>query len=413
MTLTDSKASTLDQQDSLARKRSEFILPEDIVYLDGNSLGPLTHEAKKRADEVISQQWGQDLITSWNKHHWIDLPSVAGAKIARLIGAEHDEVICCDSTSINLFKVLSQCLAMNSPRNKIISQNDNFPTDLYMAEGLSILLGAQSCQLVTVPEQDILTSLDTDTAVLFLTQVNFRTGRIHDIKMLTERAHELGILVGWDLAHSAGVIPLELTNWGVDFAIGCGYKYLNGGPGAPAFVYANTAHHEQLKQPLTGWMGHAEPFAFTEHYEPSPDMKQFLVGTPGIISMSVMDAALDIFADIEVAAIRDKSLALTDYFMQRLADSYACAELVSLSPTAHAERGSQLSYSHPHAYAICQALIAMGVIADFRAPDILRLGFSPLYLSFSDLDRALEALESVMRDESYLDKQYQQRNAVT
>jgi len=413
MKLTDSKASTLDQQDSLASKRSEFILPEDIVYLDGNSLGPLTHKAKNRADEVISLQWGQDLITSWNKHHWIDLPSVAGAKIARLIGAEHDEVICCDSTSINLFKVLSHCLAMNSPRNKIISQNDNFPTDLYMAEGLSMLLGAQSCQLVTVPEQDILNALDTDTAVLFLTQVNFRTGRIHDIKMLTERAHELGILVVWDLAHSAGVIPLELTNWGVDFAIGCGYKYLNGGPGAPAFVYANTVHHEQLKQPLTGWMGHANPFAFTEHYEPSPDMKQFLVGTPGIISMSVMDAALDIFADIEVAAIRDKSLALTDYFMQRLADSHVCSELVSLSPIAHAERGSQLSYSHPHAYAICQALIAMGVIADFRAPDILRLGFSPLYLSFSDLDRALEALESVMRDKSYLDEQYQQRNAVT
>ena len=407
------KAATLDQQDALAHKKQEFILPEDVIYLDGNSLGPLSHKAKSRAEEVINVQWGQDLITSWNTHQWIDLPATSGAKIARLIGANAAEVVCCDSTSINLFKVLSHCLSIQSGRNKIVSQSDNFPTDLYIAEGLSALVGQSNCELVSVAENDLMKTLDDNTAILFLTQVNFRTGFIHDIELITQRAHELGVLVVWDLAHSAGVIPLALNDWDVDFAIGCGYKYLNGGPGAPAFVYANKRFHESLHQPLTGWMGHASPFDFTETYTPALNINQFLAGTPAVVSMSIMDAALDVFADVEIADIRQKSLQLTDYFSERMANSDCLKELQPISPVDHQFRGSQLSYTHEHAYAICQALISVGVIADFRAPNILRIGFSPLYLSFTDLDCAIGHLEKVMLDQLYLEETFQRRNAVT
>ena len=413
MNSSNKTAIALDRQDILAHKKQEFILPEGIIYLDGNSLGPLTYRAKRRAEEVINVQWGLDLITSWNKHQWIDLPATSGAKIARLIGANASEVVCCDSTSINLFKVLSHCLSLQSGRNKIVSQSDNFPTDLYIAEGLSTLVGQCNCELVSVADTDLMNTLDDKTAILFLTQVNFRTGFIHDIEMITQRAHELGVIVVWDLAHSAGVIPLAMNDWDVDFAIGCGYKYLNGGPGAPAFVYANQRFHDSLHQPLTGWMGHASPFDFTETYRPAPNINQFLAGTPAVVSMSIMDAALDIFEDLDIVDIRRKSLQLTDYFSERMATSEILTDLNSVSPTEHKVRGSQLSFAHEHAYAICQALISVGVIADFRAPNILRIGFSPLYLSFADLDYAISQLEHVMDEQLFLKHKFQRRNAVT
>lgn len=411
--MINTDAAALDEQDPLSHKRREFIIPNNIIYLDGNSLGPLTVKAQQRAEKVVNEQWGSDLITSWNKHQWIELPQQVGSKIARLVGAESDEVICCDSTSVNLFKLLALALKLNPTRNKILSQADNFPTDLYMAEGLEDLLGQSRCEFISVPANRIIESVTDDVAVLFLTQVNFRTGYIHDIRAITEMAHHKGILVIWDLAHSAGVIPLELSEWGVDFAIGCGYKYLNGGPGAPAFVYAARKYHSQLMQPLTGWMGHAQPFAFDSSYEPAPDMKQFLAGTPSVVSMSILDAALEVYSDVEIHQIRNKSLTMTDYFADQINTNTIFKDLIPVSPTAHKERGSQLSFRHPQAYAICQAWIDAGVIADFRDPDILRIGFAPLYLSFEDLDIALNKLAAILTHQSYMATQYQQRKAVT
>ncbi len=406
-------AAELDEQDPIAYKRSDFILPDELIYLDGNSLGPLTRSAKVRAEEVVNQQWGDDLIRSWNSHQWISLPQTVGSKIARLIGADSDEVIACDSTSINLFKLLALCLKLNPARTKIVSQEDNFPTDLYMGEGLQHLLGRTHCEVLNVSASDITQSINEEVAVLYLTQVNFRTGYLHDIERITQLAHDNGVLVIWDLAHSAGVIPLELSRWGVDFAIGCGYKYLNGGPGAPAFVYAAKKYHPTLMQPLTGWMGHSEPFAFQPEYSPARDMRQFLAGTPAVVSMSLLDAALDVYEDVEIEQIRHKSLMLTDYFSRQMIERKELSELEPCRANEHHERGSQLSFQHPQAYAICQAWIDAGVIADFRSPDILRIGFAPLYLSFSDLDLALDKLEQIMTYKTYQAKTYQQRKAVT
>jgi kynureninase len=282
-----------------------------------------------------------------------------------------------------------------------------------MAQGLQHMLGNAACQLQTVAAEQILDSLNDDVAVLFLTHVNFRSGFIHDMKQITRAAHDKGILVIWDLAHSAGVLPVELNACDVDFAIGCGYKYLNGGPGAPAFVFAAKRFHGQLQQPLTGWMGHAQPFAFTPEYQGAPNIKQFLAGTPAVISMSILDAAMDLFTSITIDAIRTKSLMLTDFFAAHMETVPELQDLLPISPTAHHLRGSQLSYRHPDAYAICQALIAEGIVADFRAPDILRIGFSPLFLRFSDLELSLNTLAGIMSSKRYLEPQYQTRNTVT
>ncbi|TQV77587.1 kynureninase [Aliikangiella marina] len=403
----------MDAKDPLAAKRAEFYLPENTIYLDGNSLGPMTHAAKDRVNAVMTQQWGDDLITSWNKHQWIDLPEIVGEKIAPIIGAGPGQVICCDSVSINLFKVISAALSLNPSRHKVLSQNDNFPTDLYMTQGLENLLGREKCQLVTTKEEDILDSLDESIAVLMLTQVNFRTGRIHDIQSITEKAHQLGILVIWDLAHSAGAIPVKVDEWGVDFAVGCGYKYFNGGPGAPAFVYVAEKHLAALEQPLSGWMGHASPFEFSPDYEKPPSIKQFLCGTPGVVSMSVLDASLDLFTDINIEMIREKSLALTDLFIELVNQEESLNQLEIITPLEHDERGSQIAYCHDDAYAICQALIAEGVIADFRAPNILRFGFSPLFLRYADIEKSVELLIDVVSEKRYDSEQFRSRKAVT
>jgi kynureninase len=403
----------LDINDPLGFKRQAFELPQNKVYLDGNSLGPVPKVAKQRARLVVEQQWQNDLITSWNKHQWIDLPETVGEKVAKLIGAAEQQVICCDSVSINLFKLIATALKLQQGRHKVISQNDNFPTDLYMAQGLSNLMGKQNCELLALNDSDIEANLDQSVAVLMLTQVNFRTGKVHDIQRITELAHSKGILVIWDLAHSAGAIPIELDQWQVDFAVGCGYKYFNGGPGAPAFVYVNKKHLPHLSQPLSGWMGHKQPFDFGEEYVGHPGIKQFLCGTPGVISMSVLDAALDVFNDISISQIREKSLALSDSFNQ-LVDTYpALAELNLITPIEHKLRGSQLAYRHKDAYAICQAMIAEGIIADFRAPDILRFGFSPLILRFSDIVKSVDTLNQIVANKIYDQAQFHQRQAVT
>jgi kynureninase len=392
---------TLDKADPLAKKRLEFDLPANTIYLDGNSLGALPKVVKSRVAEVVSQQWGNDLIKSWNSHSWIDLPIKVGEKIAPIIGAGQGQVICCDSISVNLFKLLCSALKLNSERTVVLSTKDNFPTDLYMVQGLSDLLGPDLCQLQMVKEQDIQQSLTESVAVLLLTQVNFRTGRLLDMAKLTQLAHDKGVLVIWDLAHSAGALPVELDKCEVDFAVGCGYKYLNGGPGSPAFLYVAKRHQQAVKQPLSGWMGHAKPFAFDAQYHPFPNINQFQCGTPSVISMSALDAALDVWQDVDMLQIRNKSEALAAVFIKLINLNACLHELILCSPDIAHQRGSQLAFSHDAAFSICQALIEKGVIADFRAPNILRFGFTPLYTSFEDIWKAVTTLVDIVKSDLY------------
>ena len=403
----------LDAADPLAHKRGDFVLPQNVIYMDGNSLGPLPVGVTERISDVLSQQWGQDLIHSWNAHQWIDLPTTVGEKIAPLIGAAPEQVICCDSISINLFKLVASALALNPQRKIVLSQRDNFPTDLYMAQGLAKLLGEQRCQLQQVTAGQMEASLDDSIAVLMLTQVNFRSGHLHDIKRLTKLAQQHGVLVIWDLAHSAGALEVNLDADNVDFAVGCGYKYLNGGPGAPAFVYVAKRHQADATQPLSGWMGHRAPFDFESDYQAGDGIKRYLSGTPGIISMAALDAALEVFADVDMAQLRSKSVALGELFIRLVREAPSLKPLKLISPTDPARRGSQLAFSHPQAFAISQALIEQKVIVDFRAPDIVRFGFTPLYLRFRDIWQAVQILENIVSSEVYLDAQYQQRNTVT
>lgn len=411
--ITYHNIQTLDAKDPLAAKKHEFALPRDCIYLDGNSLGALPKKAQKRATEVVEQQWGQDLISSWNRHQWIDLPLTVGAKIAPLIGAASGQVICCDSISVNVFKLLCSALALQKGRHVVLSQSDNFPTDLYMAQGLSALVGKQQCELRLHAGDDIEQAFNTDVAVLLLTQVNFRTGYLHDMQKITEQAHQHGILVIWDLAHSAGALPIELDKCKADFAVGCGYKYLNGGPGAPAFVYVAKRHQVAISQPLSGWMGHANPFSFVAEYEAGEGILRFLCGTPPILSMSVLDAALEVFADVDMQVLRDKSCKLAQLWMSLIEQTELNTELQLKSPVDDKTRGSQVAYAHPHAFAICQALIARNIICDFRAPDILRVGFTPLYTSYADVWHGVKNLQEIVQQQLYLDKKYQQVNKVT
>ena len=428
-------AKTHDKEDVLSDVKKEFLIPENMIYLDGNSLGPLTKKAKERALAVVEQQWGNSLIASWNRHDWINLPLLVGNKIAPLLGASENTVICCDSISVNLFKLLSAALLMQEnnheageqpSRHLVLSQEDNFPTDLYVVQGLQNLMASsrQGCELMSVKSSEIENTIEQygdQIAVLMLTHVNFRNGDIHDMKHLTALAHSKGILVLWDLAHSAGVLPLALEDCDVDFAVGCTYKYLNGGPGSPGFAYVAKQHLPSLRQPLSGWMGHKQPFAFEHDYQKAAGIEQLLCGTPSIISMSVLDAALDIFTNISSSRIRDKSIALNAFFqscfdtlMNDLQQNAADIEPLILACNSDAaKRGSQISYAHPHAYAICQALIDQGVIADFRAPDTLRIGFSPLFLSYTDMFKAAQILANILLTKTYLAPEFTVKNAVT
>ncbi|GGF83600.1 kynureninase [Alteromonas lipolytica] len=406
-------AKKLDEQDCLASFREQFCLPEGVIYLDGNSLGPLPVAAKQRAVEVVTQQWGQDLITSWNKHAWIDLPQQCGEQIAPLIGAAPGQVICCDSISVNLFKVLSGAIRMQPGRRKVMTTSDNFPTDIYTIEGLSEQLGEDRCELVLVDEESIEAMLDESIAVLLLTQVNFRSGRLLDMKEITRTAHAKGILVVWDLAHSAGALPVHLDAHEADFAVGCTYKYLNGGPGAPAFIYVAKRHQQQFKQPVSGWMGHASPFTFGSAYAPAAGVKQNLSGTPAVIAMSVLEAALSVWKDVDILQVRQKSMAMGEFFLECLRVLELDSVLPCVSPSAAKERGSQLAFRHEHAYAICQAWIEAGVVADFRAPDRLRVGFAPLYISFQAVWEACEKLKCLIEEQRYLEARFRLQQTVT
>ena len=425
MTSTLQDCRALDAQDPLRALREQFILPAGVIYLDGNSLGPLPKTTAARVNEAITQEWGQGLIRAWNSAGWIDAPQRVGDKIAQLVGAAPGELVTTDSTSINLYKVLSVALniaASDTPGRKVlVSERSNFPTDLYIAESICQERGLQ---LKLVDQEDIAAALTDDVAVLMLTHVNYRTGAMHDMAAITKDAHEAGILTVWDLAHSAGAVPVDLHAAQADFAVGCGYKYLNGGPGAPAFVWANPKHIDRFWQPLAGWWGHAAPFEFTPDYRPAPGIARFLCGTQPVLSMTALECGLDTVLAAEpmggMAALRAKSLALTDLFIELVEVRCADHGLKLATPREHFQRGSQVCLSRSvGAYAIVQALITRGVIGDFRAGDggrhldILRFGFTPLYLGFEEVYQAVEHLRQVLDTGEWQQPEFNQKHAVT
>ncbi|MBX3645887.1 MAG: kynureninase [Rubrivivax sp.] len=416
------EALALDAADPLAPLREQFSIPPGLIYLDGNSLGVMPRAAPARAQQVVAQEWGTGLIGSWNSAGWMELAPRIGDKIARLIGAGPGECVATDSTSVNLFKVLNAALAIaraDAPagtRTRIVSERSNFPTDLYIAEATAAERGLELV-LADSPEE-IRALLDERCAVLMLTHVNYSTGRIHDMAALTRAAHEAGALTLWDLAHSAGAVPLQLSDCGADFAIGCGYKYLNGGPGAPAFVWVAPRHAERFWQPLAGWMGHAAPFEFTPGYRPAPGIRRYLCGTPPVLSLAVLECGVDSVLAAEplggMAALRAKSLALTRAFADLVESRCAGHGLTRVSPRDDAQRGSQVCFAHPtHGYAMVQALIARGVVGDFRAPQILRFGFTPLYLRYADVWDAVEHMRQMLQGEEWRQTRFNQRAAVT
>lgn len=410
--LSRARCAALDAQDPLAPLRDEFLLPEGLLYLDGNSLGALPKATPDRVAELIEQEWGRDLITSWNKHGWIDLPRRVGDKLARLIGAGPGEVVVSDSTSVNLFKLLAAALPLVPGRRVILSERDNFPTDLYIAEGLAASLG-QGHALRLVESDALAAAIGDDIALVLLTHVNYRTGAMHDMAALSAAAHRAGALILWDLAHSAGAVPVDLTEAGADFAVGCGYKYLNGGPGAPSFLWVAPRHQERCRQPLSGWLGHAAPFAFEPSYRPAPGIGRFLCGTPPVLSLAALEAGIDLMLAADPALLREKSLGLTRCFIEAVEQECAGLGLDLVTPREAARRGSQVSFRHASGYPVMQALIQRGVIGDFRAPDILRFGFAPLYTRFADAWDAAAALAEVLRTRAWDRPEFHRRAAVT
>ena len=393
-----------------AATRAMFDLPDGVIYLDGNSLGPLPKTAAARVAQAVTAEWGQLLITGWNKAGWMDQPSRIGDRIAKLIGAEPGTVVMGDTLSIKVYQALASALEMNPSRRVILSDTGNFPSDLYMAEGLCRTLG-QGYSLKTVAPEDLSDAIDDTVAVTLITEVDYRTGRLHDMAALTARAHAHGALTVWDLAHSAGAFPVHLAACRADFAVGCTYKYLNSGPGGPAFIYVAPRHADVARPALSGWLGHEAPFAFDPSYRPGAGIDRMRVGTPPVLQLAALEAALDIWDHADIADVRSQSLALTDRFIAGV--EATCPTLTLATPRAHDHRASQVSFRHPDGYAIMQALITRGVIGDFRSPDILRFGFTPLYITLSDVDRAVEILAGVMANALWDDPQYKTRAKVT
>jgi kynureninase len=397
--------------DFAATKRL-FHLPEGVTYLDGNSLGPLPRAAAARIARTVNEEWGQLLITGWNRAGWMEQPSRIGDRIARLIGAAPGHVVMGDTLSIKVYQALAAALALNPTRRVILSDTGNFPSDLYMAEGLCRTLGP-GYSLKTVAPEAVADAIDDTIAVTLLTEVDYRTGRLHDMKALTARAHAMGALTVWDLAHSAGAIPVDLTGTGADFAVGCTYKYLNSGPGGPAFIYVAPAHANAALPALSGWLGHASPFAFDPAYRPGNGIERMRVGTPPVLQLAALEASLDIWDGVDLQALRKASLRLTDQFIEGVEAACSKTGLTLATPRDHARRGSQVSFAHPQGYAIMQALIARGVIGDFRAPDIIRFGFTPLYIDEGDVAHAIAVLADILLNALWDRPEYHARARVT
>ncbi|TMC40839.1 MAG: kynureninase [Chloroflexi bacterium] len=403
---------SFDRQDPLASVRDEFAIPEGVIYLDGNSLGALPRQTLPRLTQVIAEEWGSGLIRSWNAAHWIEAPARIGDKIARLIGAGAGEVIVADSTSVNVFKLLAGALRIQPGRHFILTEASNFPTDVYIAQGLIDLLGGNHA-LRVVERTEIERSLDGSVAVLMLTHVDYATGAIHDMRRITAAAQKFGALMLWDLSHSAGAVPVNLNASQVDLAVGCGYKYLNGGPGAPAYVFVAKGLQDALQSPLSGWMGHAEPFAFEPDYRPAAGIKRQLAGSPPILSMLALEVAIDLWLRIDQKAARSKSMALGDLFIQRVDETCRDLGVEVVSPREAERRGSQVSLRHKEAYRVMRALIDRGVIGDFRTPDLLRFGFAPLYTRYVDMFDAVRVLREVLASRAWDRPEYTNRLLVT
>ncbi len=412
MTADRQAAQRQDETDLLRHMRDEFLLPDGVIYLDGNSLGPLPRRARERVARAGAHEWGNDLIRSWNTAGWFDLHSTVGAKIARLIGAEADEVVAADSTSINLFKLSVAAARLRPGRRVILSDSGNFPTDLYIGQGIADLLG-QGLEMRIVDRDQVLSAIDETVALVMLTEVDFRDGRRHDVAAVTAAAHKAGALMLWDLCHSAGALPVDLNGVGADLAVGCSYKYLNGGPGAPAFLFVARRLQADIRPPLSGWWGHDRPFDFVTGYRAAEGIRRNLCGTQPILSFSALDAALDLWDGVDMAALRAKSVALCESFIALVERDCGQYGLTLASPREAERRGSQVSFRHPEGYAIMQALIARGVIGDFRAPDVLRFGFAPLYIRHVDVVDAVAILHNILATGSWDTPEFRARSAVT
>lgn len=411
-TLTRQTLISMDKKDALKSFRDRFELPDDIIYLDGNSLGAQPKQALDVAMDVVSRQWGRDLIKSWNTAGWFDMPYTLGDKLARLLGANSGEMLVTDSTSINLYKLLALAIKLNPERSVILMESDNFPTDVYIAQGLIDQLGG-SHTLKLVPGDEIIDAIDDSVAVVSITQVNYKTGRLLDMASITDKAQACGALTIWDLCHSAGALPVDLNACKADFAVGCTYKYLNGGPGSQAFLFVAKRHQNKAAQPLSGWWGHSEPFAFKQDYAAASGISQMACGTQSITSMAMIDCGLSMFLEADMAEVRAKSTALCDLFIELVKSRCAKYGFELNSPRNAETRGSQVSFNHPNGYAIVKALIDRGVIGDFRAPSNMRFGFAPLYVRYVDVWDAVEHLRDIMASGEWKKAIYNQVDAVT
>jgi len=410
--VTREEALALDAADPLARFADAFALPEGVIYLDGNSLGPPPLAAQARLAEAARVEWGEGLIRSWNTAGWIDAPLRVGGKIAGLIGAKPQEVAVADSTSVNLFKMAAGALSLRPGRTTILSETGNFPTDLYTLQGLAALLGERALLRAVAP-QELVAAIDEDTAVVVLTHIHYKSARRWDMATVTAAAQAKGALMLWDLCHSAGAVAVDLNGVGADLAVGCSYKYLNGGPGAPAFLFVAERHQAAIRSPLTGWMGHAQPFAFEDDYRPSRDIRGQITGTPPILALAALEAGVDLQLAADPARVEAKGRALTDLFIAEVEARCADPALTLASPRDAAGRGLHVSFAHPEGYAVVQALIARGIIGDFRAPDIARFGFSPLFLSFAQVWDAAAAVCDVLDGRAWDTPAFRTRAPVT
>ena len=408
------QSEALDKQDPLAGLYDEFILPEGVIYLDGNSLGALPRLAPERIQKTVETEWGEQLLRSWGSADWFAMPENLGDRIGGLIGASPGQTVVCDTTSVNIYKALHACMALRPDRKVIVSEASSFPTDLYMVEGAMRSGGnGHSRRLLGVDGDDLEGLLDANVAAVLLSNIDYRTGAVHDMERITRLAHDAGALMIWDLCHSAGVLPMQMDASGTDFAVGCTYKYLNGGPGSPAFIYAARRHHDDARQPLSGWWGHAAPFAFERDYRPTSGIRRFLCGTQPILSMKGVEASLDVLEGVDLQAVRRKSQMLTDHFIAMVEQHRSCGALTLVSPRDADKRGSQVSFKFENGYPVVRAMIERGAIGDFRAPDVMRFGLAPFYLRFADLYDAVEVMAGCMDDQVWNDDRYSTRETVT
>ena len=403
----------MDARDTLRGMRDRFILPDGLIYLDGNSLGAASKSAFAEIDKAAKKEWSQNLIRAWNRDGWFDMPVELGDRIGRLIGAASGQTVVADTTSVNIYKALHAALGLRPDRTTIVAEGGSFPTDLYMAEGVASTRPGTVLRLEGVDAPAIEDLIDDRVAVVLVNHVNYKTGELRDMAALTRKAHDAGALVVWDLCHTAGALPIDLDGSNVDFAVGCTYKYLNGGPGAPAYIYVARRHLADARQPLSGWWAHARPFAFEQRFAGDDGIRRFQCGTQPILSLRALKGALDIWADVDMEALRAKSIALTDLFIELVESKCAGHGLTLESPRDGSRRGSQVSFAHENAYPVMQALIDRGVIGDFRAPATMRFGFTPLYTSFGDVWRAVEILEDILRGGAWKDERFAVRTAVT